>query len=698
MRDIEELVADRLALGRKARALPVDWDTVSFQHHSTSRAQVHIADIASTSTCDLAGQSSGSIVAQNCTAANESKSKRKHMHWPDNHDDAVEISRNMLVDPDVDFDEDLRAKEWDVIVIGAGVVGGAIARHLSRYSFSVLVLEKSSDVAQGASKANSGIVHGGYDEEHGTVKSKVCYAGNRMFGPLNAELNFGFRETGALVIAFASSASDPNEARAADEASLKELKRLLANGTKNGVQRLEIIGKERVLELEPHINPNVIGALHCPTVGITSPYEFCIALFENAVHNGVTLLLDHEVTDIQRSHPGNGNGIGHGTRPSGNTFSQDLADAMRELNIPIKARQRHPELDDMITPDQAHGVDKMLSGPVFSQNADHEGFVVHTSRDEGAEYGFRCRIVINCAGLASGDVARMVGEPGFRIEPRKGEYILLDRTQAEAAKQVLFPLPDKRLGKGILVSQTYHGNLLLGPTSREMSEQMSNKEVLKMILRNARRTTTHFDPSEAITSYTGLRAKSSTKDFIVALHPACANFINVAGIDSPGLTASPAIAVMVEDILRSSCAAVLDADAWKVKPTFSGERRAIIKKKTEEWDGKVDDPRGMQFNVICRCERVSEAEIVDAIHRPLPCVSTDAVKRRTRAGMGRCQGTFCEPRVAGVVARELGVPSERVPRRGRGSSLLPNRRVTVQDMRELEKLADETEAAEKPRL
>ncbi|KAJ3343855.1 hypothetical protein HDU93_005138 [Gonapodya sp. JEL0774] len=570
--------------------------------------------------------------------------QRKHLHWPGNTDDAVEISKNMLLDPDVDFDEDLRDRVWDVIIIGAGVVGGAIARQLSRYSLSILALEKSADVAQGASKANSGIVHGGFDEEHGTLKSKVCYKGNRMFKNLDSELHFGFREVGALVIAFKNTASNPAEAQAANEASLQELKRLYANGKKNGVEKLEIIGKERVLELEPHINPDVLSALYCPTVGITSPYEFCIALFENAVHNGVTLLLEHEVTDIQRSY------VEPELRsPLKPTFSQDLAQAMRELNIPFNPKRREV-IEETISQSQsaAHqDGDSILPGSIFSQNADHEGFVVHTNRDEGAEYGFRCKVVINCAGLASGDIARMVGEPGFRIEPRKGEAAaVLDfvhgacvifnppaspgtsiirgvypsRSEPGGSRELRFvPVARQAFGQGYSrftdlprepppganKSRDVRTAIEQGGVKNDIEECSENNTCLA----NLR---SHFDPSEAITSYTGLRAKSSTKDFIVAPHPNCANFVNVAGIDSPGLTASPAIALLVEEVLRTNCGDVLGVESWKRKDKWDRERRAIINKKSDDWDGKVDDKRGPQWNIICRCERVSESEIVDA--------------------------------------------------------------------------------------
>ncbi|KAJ3269493.1 hypothetical protein HDU76_011291, partial [Blyttiomyces sp. JEL0837] len=317
------------------------------------------------------------------------------------------------------------------------------------------------DVASGASKANSGIVHGGYDEEHGTLKSKVAHLGNQMFHQLNKELNFGFRVTGSLVVAFSK-----NE--------VSELKRLLANGTKNGVKDLRIISREEVIAKEPNIGPGVYAALHCPHTGITSPYEYTIALAENAIHNGVEFRLQHEVVDIQR--------ISDEPNPNGR-------------------------------------------------------FVVRAGMDEIV----RSHFVVNAAGLYSDKIAAMVGAANFRIIPRKGEYVILDKTQGVLAKHVLFPVPSPTHGKGILVSQTYHGNLLLGPTSRDLSEaNKTNTQVLEEILTSARRTVPNFDVTKAITSYSGLRAKCDRKDFIIEENARVPGFINVAGIDSPGLTSSPA--------------------------------------------------------------------------------------------------------------------------------------------------------------
>jgi glycerol-3-phosphate dehydrogenase len=279
----------------------------------------------------------------------------------------------------------------------------------------------------------------------------------------------------------------------------------------------------------------------------------------------------------------------------------------------------------------------------------------------------------------------MVGAANFRIMPRKGEYVILDKSQGKMASHVLFPVPSPVRGKGILVSQTYHGNLLLGPTSRDMSEaSRTNVEVLEEILVSARHSVPDFHVKKAITSYAGLRAKSDRKDFIIEESDKVPGFVNVAGIDSPGLTSSPAVALLTVDILSKSGLSL------ERNPSFQAYRKPIIFKKTDAYEGVIDHRSDPSLNIICRCETVSEAEIVDAIHRPLGAHSTDAVKKRTRAGMGWCQGNFCEPRVANMIARELKIPVESVQRRGVGSSLLPHQRLTSEDRELLDELSHHT--------
>eukprot|EP01006_Ploeotia_vitrea_P043128 TRINITY_DN66693_c12_g2_i1.p1 TRINITY_DN66693_c12_g2~~TRINITY_DN66693_c12_g2_i1.p1 ORF type:complete len:516 (-),score=10.57 TRINITY_DN66693_c12_g2_i1:1209-2756(-) len=491
---------------------------------------------------------------------------------------------------------------YDVVIIGAGVIGCSVARELSKYKLQVLVLEKANDVAAGASKANSGIVHGGYDARHGTLKGELSHKGNRMFAQLDKELNFGYKELGSLVIGFSPE----------DIAKLEELKR---NGISNGVDGLQILNKEQTIEKEPHVNPSVFCSLYCPEAGVVSPYEYTIALAENAVANGVDLRLKEEVTQIQTHHS---------------------------------------------------------TGE----------FVVHTE-----DSTFHTRTIINCAGIHSDSIAAMVGPPGFAIHPVKGEYLILHKSQGHLARHVIFPLPSPTLGKGILVSPTYWGNLLLGPTARHEdhgheSKELSNLDVIKYILHQARRSVPSFDASKTITSYAGLRAKSDRGDFIVEESTHRPGFFNVAGIDSPGLTSSPAVAKkVVEDLLAKRIQLVQNTH-------FNPNRRPILQQpKSEEWlsQARVDHP-SPELNIICRCEQVSESEIVDSIHRKPTCLSLDGVKKRTRAGMGQCQARFCQSRVSAILARELHVLPNMVPQFGKGSSILPHRRLTPGDRDMLSKL------------
>jgi glycerol-3-phosphate dehydrogenase len=451
----------------------------------------------------------------------------------------------------------------DITIIGAGAIGTSIGRELSRYKLSVTVLEKSNDVSQGASKSNSGIIHGGYDDKHGTLKSKLSHKGNQLFSILDKELQFGFKRIGSLVLAF-------------NQLELEMLNQIKQNGELNGVQDLELLTKEQVVKKEPFVNKEVMGALFCPHTGITSPYEYVIALAENAVTNGCQILLNHEVTDII-------------------IVSNDTSN-IKQINSTLNS----------------HFLVRCANGKVF-----------------------RSKIVVNAAGLMADRVAAMVGANNFSITPRKGEYIILNKSQGHFANHVLFPVPTSA-GKGILVSRTLHGNLLLGPTSRGAGEaSLNQRQILQLILGSAKHTIPEFDPTQAITSYTGLRSKSNNHDFIIEESGIVPGFINVAGIDSPGLTSSPAVAILVIEIIRKSLSKWYK-HTMELNPTFNPNRKPIIIKKND-FHGKIDHQEA-HLNIICRCEKTTESEIVDAIHRPLGATDVDSVKRRTRAGMGQCQG------------------------------------------------------------
>lgn len=452
---------------------------------------------------------------------------------------------------------------YDVIIIGGGIIGTSIARELSRYNNKVLLLEKDIDVSMGATKANSAIVHGGYAESNSTLKGRLCYKGRKEFKRLNEELNFGFRETGSLVLNF--------------QDNKETLERLMENGIKNGLEDLSIIETEEIMDIEPNINPNVKSALYCKGAGVCSPYEMAIAMAENAIKNGVELKLQNEVLSIERE-------------------------------------------DDL--------------------------FKVETNEDT-----YCGRYVVNAAGLYSDRISKMVGVDDFQILPRSGEYILFTRGTGEAINTVLFQLPTK-FGKGVLITSTYYGNLLIGPDSSDYAERddtSTHIDRISKIYDKASFIYDKIDPKKFIRSFTGIRARSSTDDFIIE-ETEVKGFINVAGIQSPGLTSSPAIANMVVEILKKAGLGLIE------NPDFDPYRKPIIERKPlknfSEIKDKIDLPLGSEGRIVCRCEQVLEEEIVDALHRGIKVKTVDGVKRRTRATMGWCQGDFCKPRVIEIMERE----------------------------------------------
>lgn len=468
----------------------------------------------------------------------------------------------------------------DVCIIGGGVVGLNIAREISRYRLHVCVIEKEEDVGRGCSKANSGIVHGGYSDEPGTLKAELCVAGNRLYEQLDRELHFGYRKTGSLVLAFAAE-------------ELPTLEKLLENGRKNGVTGLRIIDRQELLLREPHLNPAVLAALLCEDAGVTSPYEFAIALAENSITNGVDLRLQEEVLAIE---------------------------------------------------------------PLAGE------FHLKTSRG-----GLRTKFVVNCAGIFSDRIAAMVGIDEYQVSPRRGQYVILDKDQNHLVQSVIFQVPS-RLGKGILVTPTFHGNLMIGPNAEEIDDKTdvgTDAETLANMVTQARRSVPGFDMRKALTSFAGNRPVSNQKDWVID-SSRIPSFINLIGIDSPGLTAAPAIARKVCDLLLQAGLML------EPKPDFQPQRLPIIRKKAADFAGDLNatDP---SLHIICRCEQVTEAEILDCLSRGIPVRSLDAVKFRTRAGMGRCQGAFCGPRVRELLSRKLAVPSTEICGKGECSSTLVKR-------------------------
>lgn len=456
-------------------------------------------------------------------------------------------------------------KIYDVIVIGAGIVGSSIARKLSHYNLKILVLESENDVAMGSTKSNSAIVHGGYAEAHEKLKGRLCYKGRTQFQKLNEELNFGFDPIGSMVLAFS-------------EEELPKLQKLLENGKKNGLTDLEIIHRDEIIKIEPNINTEVKYALYCRGAGVTSPYEMAIALMENAIHNGVELQLNSEVIDITKN-------------------------------------------DD-----------------IFKVNV------------KGEKKDYFSKIVINAAGLYSQKISNMLGIDDFTINPRSGEYILFARGCGKLVNSVLFQTPTK-MGKGILVTPTYHGNLLLGPDASNDDRIILDTymERLLNIYKQAQKTTNKMDPSKFIKSFAGSRAVASTDDFII--REKINGFIECAGIQSPGLTSSPAIADMVAEMVGKIISLTPNKD-------FDPYRKPIIHRKMEMLPIKKRDElvklESGDERLVCRCEEVSEKVIKDAISREIPINSIDAIKRRTRAGMGFCQSNFCRPRITSLMKKLLG--------------------------------------------
>ena len=465
---------------------------------------------------------------------------------------------------------------YDVVVIGAGVVGGMVARELTRYRLSVCLVEKANDVATGATKANSGIVHAGFDAKVGSMKAKMNVRGSEMMEQVTTELGVKYKRNGSLVIGFT------------DE-DLETIKKLYQQGIDNGVKGLSIIDGEELHRLEPNLSENARGALLAATGGIVCPYELNIASVGNAMDNGAEFIRNFEVTAIETIDGGY----------------------------------------------------RVRSGERFVD----------------AKY------VVNSAGLYSDTVAAMAGDTEIRVTPRKGEYILLDKECGGVVSHTIFRTPTK-MGKGILVTPTVDGNLMLGPTAEniEDKEDISTTAVgTGGILKNAQEVLKTVPGGKNITSFCGLRAAGNTGDFITEMTKP--HFLNLAGIESPGLTSAPAIAEYVVELLGKDGLALEKNEKFDPHRAPTHLFRELSAEKKNEMIKK--DPR--YGKIVCRCEQITEGEIVDAIQRNPGARDIDGVKRRTRSGMGRCQGGFCSPSVVELLANECGVPFEAVTKCGGAS-------------------------------
>ena len=464
----------------------------------------------------------------------------------------------------------------DCVVIGAGVVGGLVARELTKYDLSVCIVDKESYEAMGATRANSAIVHAGFDAKEGTLKARFNVLGSEMMEDVCRELGVKYKRNGSLVVGF-------------NDEDAKTLKSLIERGQKNGVKDLSFLEREEVLKLEPNIGDGVTCALRAATGAIVCPYELCMAAVGNAMDNGATLKLNFEVKKIEK-----------------------IGDVYR----------------------------------ISSENDTVE-----------------TKTVINCAGVYSDEIASLVGDDSFTVRPRRGEYMLLDKECGSLVSHTVFRCPSK-MGKGVLVTPTVDGNLLLGPTAEDIDDKddtSTTQAGLKHLSTLAGEQVKGINLGKVITSFTGLRATGSTGDFVI--NSPVKGFINCAGIESPGLTSAPAIAEHVVEMLKA------DGYALARNEGFNGKRRpmhyfreASIEEKNEIIKNNPD-----YAHVICRCETVSAGEIIEAVRTNPRPTSIDGIKRRTRASMGRCQGGFCTPYMIDILAREMGVDVTEITKSGGGS-------------------------------
>lgn len=463
----------------------------------------------------------------------------------------------------------------DVIIIGAGVSGCAVARELSRYELDICVLEKESDVCEGTSKANSGIVHGGFDAKPGTLKAKLNVLGNQMMDEMAEKLDFPFRRNGAMVVC-------------QSKEEMAVLEELMERGKKNGVEGMEMLSRSQALLLEPNLADTVYAAIHIPSSGIVCPFEMNLAYAENAVQNGVQFHLETEVKQIEKME---------------------------------------------------------------------NGFRVLT--DKGM---FETRFLINAAGVYADIFHNMVSREKIHITPRRGEYCLLDKNAGNLVERTIFQIPTPK-GKGVLVTPTVHGNLLIGPTAADITDKEGTETTsdgLEEVMKKCTKSVKNIPKRQIITSFAGLRAYEDDGDFIIQEVKDAKGFIDVAGIESPGLSSVPAIGVYVRDIMAG-------LTELCEKKEFCERRKRITRiseLSREEQNGLIQE-NPAYGQIVCRCEGVTMGEILDAIHRPLGATTLDGIKRRTRAGMGRCQAGFCTPKNMELLAEELHLELKDIRKTGR---------------------------------
>ncbi len=489
------------------------------------------------------------------------------------------------------------APDYDVAIIGGGVSGSLIAYNLSLYNIKICVIEKESDLAMGATGANSAIVHAGYDPKPGSLKAIYNIKGANMMQAVCKKLGVPYKNNGALVLAFSD-----------DEHN--SLINLYDRGLENKVKEIHLIEKERALNIEPNVSNEIISAIYLPSSSIVCPYELTFASAETAATNGARFLFEHEVLNIE-------------TSTLNETGNFNIKCSINSDDIQIKT--------------------------------------------------ISCKYIVNASGVNSGKISEMVGDLSHKIIPRKGEYVTLDKELEGFVKHTIFQAPSDK-GKGVLVTSTVDGNILIGPNAVETEDPYDVKTTSKgidEIKRSGHKSVPGLDFSKIIRSFAGIRATPDTGDFIIGQSKVVPGFFQCAGIESPGLTAAPAIAEKIRDDVLKEFGNNID---FKIGYIDSREPPLRFRELSYSQKEKLIKENRHFANVICRCENVTEAEIIEAIKRPVGAGSINGIKMRTRAGMGRCQGGFCLPKIVPVLAKELGVSMEKVNLSGTGSELLKGRK------------------------
>lgn len=460
----------------------------------------------------------------------------------------------------------LQEQTADVVIIGGGIIGTAIAYELSKYKIDVALLEKAPDLATGTTKANSGILHAGFDPKPGTLKAVTNARGNKLYHELENDLDLEIRWTGSLVVA-----------RTQEEIEI--LKQLLARGEQNDVPNLKILHGNEVFAFEPNLAKEIKAALYSPTAGVICPFTAAISFAECAAQNGAHILLNCEVTDFE------------------------------------------------ISEGQIHSI--------------------NTSQGR-----IKAKHVINAAGIEADSISRLAGDESFTITPRRGEYLLFDSSVSnKLVNSIIFPTPTK-VGKGILVCSTYHEEVFIGPSAENIENKddtATTAEGMQSVIERARNIVPDIPLNAVITEFSGLRAIADVDDFIIENSQITKGLLHAAGMQSPGLTAAPAVAELVAEKLAQAGLTLVKKENFKA----SLPKKIKLRKLPDKEKEKLIQENPLYGRIICRCESVSEGEIVDAIHSPCGARTVDAVKRRVRAGLGRCQGGFCMPRVTAILAREL---------------------------------------------